>query len=159
MLTSTSFSSDTCSAERDNNYRREPRCTSRRATIITELFRPPRRRGAPKLRRRAGSVSPFLSLSLGLSLSFVSLVLVISFSFSRLSLSLSLLLPDALLSARIRGRVYAWAVRACACPRRVRRVVVPKEPRASTFPSWKVLLLVGQKQRPPSQWSSSSTSR
>lgn len=28
-------------AEGGNNYRREPRCTSRRATIITELFRPP----------------------------------------------------------------------------------------------------------------------
>lgn len=55
-----------------------PRCTSRRATIITELFRPPRRREAVRLRRRAGSVS--------LSRFFFTF----SFSFFSSSLSFSL---------------------------------------------------------------------
>lgn len=96
------------------------------------------------------SVSPFLS-SFSLS-AYLFLVLV--------SLSLALRVsPSSLLSARVRAcvcvYVCAWAVRACACPRRVRRVVVPKEPReyvsilegvaaggAETTPALAVVLLV-----------------
>lgn len=71
------------------------------------------------------------------SLSLLFFRLLFSFSFSsRLSVSLPRsLLPEVAPLLRefapigASTRLYAWAVRACACSRRVRRVAVPKEPR------------------------------